>query len=80
VKIEVRLFATLARFLPPGDVAAGSATLELPAGSTVRSLVARLGIPDEVAGIVLVNGRDAAMDRVLARDDVVDMFPPLMGG
>lgn len=79
MKVEVRLFATFAAFLPRDSVA-GTASLELPEGTTVAALAARLGIPAAASRITLVNGEEAAPDRCLAAGDVVAMFPPLAGG
>jgi len=79
VKIEVKLFATLAGYLPePSN--GESATFEVPDGSTVRQLVSSLGIPDAIPAITLVNGRDADPGQVLRDGDVLAMFPPLAGG
>jgi molybdopterin converting factor small subunit len=79
VKVEVRLFATFAPFLPPGSVA-GTAMLELAEGDTVAEVGERLGIPAALPRITLVNGDDAAPDRRLVAGDVVSLFPPLAGG
>ena len=79
MRVEVRLFATLARFLPP-EAASGSAAVDVPEGSTIKALVARLGIPADMPAIALVNGDEAVLGHPLAADDVVDLFPPLMGG
>jgi molybdopterin synthase sulfur carrier subunit len=79
VTVEVRLFATLTGFLPPGSDG-GAATLDVPDGSTVGDVVRRLGIPPDMPAIVLVNGIDAETDRPLAPSDVLTMFPPLAGG
>ena len=79
MKIEVRLFATLAAYLP--DESDGrSAPLEVDAGSTVADAVRLLGIPDDMPFIVMVDGRDAALDRPLGDGDVLSLFPPLAGG
>jgi len=78
VKIEVKLFATFAFYLP--ETSAGSATLEVTTQSTVRQVVTLLGVPDEMPAIILVNGRDADPEQVLEDGDVVAMFPPLAGG
>lgn len=78
MKVEVRLFATFAACLPPGR--ATPATVEIPEGSTVAELTARLGIAPALPRIALVNGEDAAPERRLVAGDVVTLFPPLAGG
>ena len=79
MKIEVRLFATLAGYLPDeGD--GQSATLELADGSRVRDVVRSLRIPEDMPFLTMVNGRDAALDQTLADGDVLSLFPPLAGG
>jgi molybdopterin converting factor small subunit len=78
VKVEVRLFATLATFLPTQS--RGHVALELDDRATLADLVSALGIPDDLSHVALVNGEDAAHDRRLRDGDVVDLFPPLAGG
>lgn len=78
MKIEVKLFATFAFYLP--ETSAGSRTLEVTTGSTVRQVVTLLGVPDGMPAIILVNGRDADPEQVLEDGDVLAMFPPLAGG
>ena len=79
MKVEVRLFANLARYLPAG-VRGEAATLELPEGATVGELVRHLAIPPELPRLTLANGHDAPPDRPLAPGDVVSIVPPLEGG
>jgi molybdopterin converting factor small subunit len=79
MKVEVRLFATLQSYLPPG-ARGDSISLEVPAGATVRDVVESLQIPSEVDCLTVVNGRDAAPDHVLSPGDELAMFPPLSGG
>lgn len=79
MKIEVRLFANLADYLPPGT-RGSSASVEVPDGATVADLVRRLAIPDELPRLMLVNGRDAGAEWRLAPGDVVSLIPPLAGG
>ena len=79
MRIEVRLFANLAAFLPPHG-RDGVAELEIPEGSTVTEVTHHLGIPPDLARVVLVNGRNAEGEGRLAPRDVVTIFPRLAGG
>jgi sulfur-carrier protein len=79
VRVEVRLFATLTLFLPPGG-REGSATLDVPETSTVHDVVQRLGIPIDLERVTLVNGGDATPELQLRPGDVLSVFPPLSGG
>ncbi len=79
MKIEVRLFATLAAHLPDeGD--GRSATLEVADGSTVADVIRSLRIADDTPFLTMLNGRDATLDQPLADGDVLSLFPPLAGG
>jgi molybdopterin converting factor small subunit len=79
VRIEVTAFATLARFLP-ADSTAGTAHVDLAAGSRVADVTRVLGIPAAVPVVVLVNGRDAGPADTLNAGDALTLFPPLAGG
>lgn len=79
MRVEVRLFATLAAFLPPGG-SNGVAVLEVAEGATLEDVARRLGIPAALSCVSLVNGEDAEPRRRLADRDVVTLFPPLAGG
>jgi molybdopterin converting factor small subunit len=79
VKVEVRLFATLAAYLPPTS-RQGVVVVEVAPGSTVRDVIRHLGIPADLERVSLVNGGDAADERPLQAGDVVTLFPPLAGG
>lgn len=74
MKLSVKLFATYrqGRF----DVA----ELERPEGLTVGGLLAELGLPLAELGFVLVRGRHAGLDQVLAAGDTVSVFPKVGGG
>jgi sulfur carrier protein ThiS len=52
----------------------------VPEGTTVVALLHRLGIPDRLPRLVLVNDRDAGPEHRLAAGDVVTVLPPLAGG
>ena len=79
MRIEVRLFATLAHYLPT-DAEAGSTHLDVVEGSSVGDVAGALGIPADLSRIILVNDQDADEGRRLGEGDVVTLFPPLAGG
>jgi len=79
VRVEVRLFATLERFLPPGS-RDGIAVLDVPEGSSAADVARRLGIPAGFDRVLLVNGREAEPERTLVPGDVLALYPPLSGG
>ena len=79
MRVEVHLFATLSRFLPP-DGRDGRAVLDVPDGVRAREVIRRLGIPSDFDRVLLVNGHEADADAVLRADDVLTLFPPLAGG
>ena len=78
MKVEVQLFATLARYLPAGAIG-DSVTLDVPEGSRVSDIVASLHLPRDLDYLRVVNGRDALLEHPLAEGDVVSLFPPLAG-
>lgn len=77
--VEVRLFATLTQFLPPGSKA-GTAVVDVPEGATIADVTRRLGIPPGLDRVMLLNGTDVEDDARLHSGDVIDIFPPLAGG
>ena len=79
MRVEVKLHATLAAYLPPG-ARAGSAMVQLDEDATVADLIEHLAIPADFARVVLVGGHDVPNDHALRAADVVDIFPPLSGG
>ena len=79
MRIEVRLFATLASHLPENAVD-GSAILDVLPGLTADGVLRSLRVPEDMPRIMLVNGRDAAPEQPLQDGDVVSVFPPLAGG
>lgn len=79
MQVEVRLYATLLRYLP--DLKAGQAQqLALPEGATVAGLLAALGVPDGGDLHAFVNDVSVEHDWVLNEGDRVGVFPQLGGG
>ena len=82
ITVDVWLYGPLARY---GGAAARKAhanlQLELPAGSLLRDLLARLALPTEERGITFINGNLSAMpglqpdlDHLLEEGDRVAFF------
>ena len=73
--IDLRLFATLQKFVPENADA-----FPISAGSTVRDVLERLHVPVEKAKLIFVNGLKKDLDTVIADGDRVGVFPPVGGG
>ena len=73
--IDLRLFATLKQFEPPSSHA-----LQIKKGTSVRALVAQLGIPEIKAKLIFINGVKGDLDSILKDGDRVGIFPPVGGG
>lgn len=77
--IQVKLFATLRRYRPdlyPGE----PFEVEVPQGSTIDDLVARLGIRENEVKVAFVDGQARAGAYRLRAGDSVGIFPPVGGG
>lgn len=79
MKVEVRMFANLAKLLPPGSQNK-RATMTVKKGTTVDELLERLKVPEKVTNIVMVNGVQGDRAAELKEGDVVSVFPPIAGG
>ncbi len=77
MRVQVELQAYLDKYSPNG---ASQFELELPEGATVDALLRRLGIPDNMAQVIIVNNENADFDRALQEGDRVVIIPPLAGG
>jgi hypothetical protein len=53
---------------------------DYPPGTRVRQVVEDLTIPDQLLGIVLINGEHADIDELLREGDVLSLLPLLDGG
>lgn len=77
--INVKLFATLRKYLP--DVELGkSKEFQVEEGITIAQLYELLGIPAEEVKLAYVNGIYCESDDYLKDGDEVGIFPPIGGG
>lgn len=74
MNIEVRLFATFR------EGREKKYFLEVAEGTRIIDIINRFEIDKKEASIVLVNGIDGSLDRVLNDGDVLALFPPVGGG
>lgn len=53
---------------------------DYPPGTTCRAIIADVGLTEQELGIVLVNGRHAALETSLEEGDTLSLFPLVGGG
>ncbi len=74
--VRVKLFGSLRRYLP-AEAQGRQATVEAPAGGKVRDVMRLVGVPDEAATVILVNGEHVEADAEVKGGDMVSLFPPI---
>jgi len=79
VKVWIKLLSTYAKYLP-ADVAGCAYSLEISAGTRIKTLQAQLPIPADESQVVLINGRTPLPGQVLEEGDTVAIFPAMAGG
>jgi molybdopterin converting factor small subunit len=79
MQVELRVFATLRKYLPDHPLDRGVVVTVEP-GTTVGQLITKAGVPLEKVKIVMVNNRHADLDQQLVDGDRVAVFPPVAGG
>ena len=80
MKIKLKLYASLARYVPEHETNRGSRMTEVEEGKTIRELLEGFSIPAKAVKIIFLNGVHADLDQVLKEGDRVGVFPPVAGG
>lgn len=84
IKVRVKLYARLDRYLPKKRGERDEADIRLPDGTTVAQVFQRLSLPPELCHLVLVNGHFCAPGdretRALNDGDHLAVWPPVAGG
>jgi molybdopterin converting factor small subunit len=78
MRIEVRLYATLRRHAL--SAAGGVLALDVPVGSKVADVIAKVGVDADEVRILMVNGVSSSLNQVLAEGDRLGLFPAVGGG
>lgn len=76
--VSVELFAFLEKYYP--DDKKGSKKILLAEESTIAILIKKLGIPDNLPLLILVNGQQSDKTSILKDNDDIFMFLPVEGG
>lgn len=83
MRVAVKLYATLADFLPAGTKA-NRVEVDVTAEATLASVLAPFNLPPRLTHLVLLNGVFIApADRpttLLKEGDTVAVWPPIAGG
>jgi len=77
MRVTVGLQAYLGQYSPSGQPVF---EYSLPEGATVQTLINRLNVPEELAGVIIVNDVNADFSDALHDGDRVTLIPPLAGG
>jgi len=83
VQIQLKLFAMLTDYLPPGAVKNQIALL-VDEETTIDQLIDRFNLPRSLVHLVLVNGvyiyPEERLAKTFSNGDVLAMWPPIAGG
>jgi molybdopterin synthase sulfur carrier subunit len=77
MKVKVELQAYLDQYSPNGQ---DTFDYEVPDGASVGDLVVKLGMPAELASVIIVGDTNAGPSHSLKEGDRVILIPPLAGG
>ncbi len=80
MKIEVKLYASLGRYMPQAALEKGKDYLEVGEGTTIKALLQNLEVPLETVKLIFLNGIHAKDNEVLKDGDRLGVFPPVAGG
>jgi len=75
VHVKIKLFATLKKYAPPD-----ADNYPIAPETTLRDVIDRLGMTEEEAKIIFIDGVKGTMDSNLMGGETVSIFPPIGGG
>jgi sulfur carrier protein ThiS len=79
MKIEVKLYSTLTRYLSD-DIRGQKQIMEVKEGTTVNELLQQLGVPADAVKLIFLDGLHSDGDSVLKDGIRLTVFPPVGGG
>jgi len=83
MKIQLKLFATLSAYLPPG-ARQNVVEVDVPDGATPHQIMELCGVPRDQAHLVVLNGvfvlPHQRSSLALSEGDTLALWPPVAGG
>ena len=79
MKVQLCFYASLESRLPE-DRDGNTCTVETDDGTTVRQLLEKMGLPENLPKLMFINGLHAKYDDELKSGDRLAVFPPIAGG
>lgn len=73
--IQLKMFANLSKYTP-----SEGERLTIEPGQSIREILDTIGMPQEKAKLIFVNGIKGDLDTVLSGGERVGLFPPVAGG
>jgi len=73
--ITIKLFASLTKFAPDS-----ADKYPISSGTRIRDIINRLGIPEDKAKLIFINGVKVDLDSSLNGGERIGIFPPVGGG
>ena len=80
MRIEIKLYASLARYMPGQNAGITSQAIEVEEGTTVGKLLGSLEVPANAVKLIFLNGIHAQVDQLLRDGDKLGVFPAVAGG
>lgn len=79
MKIELHLYASLAKYLPP-EAKCKTLIMDIDKNSTIRDIIEQMNIDEKSVKLIFLNGIHADVRNRLKDGDRIGIFPPVGGG
>lgn len=80
MKVQVKLYASLGKYMPQAALEKGQGFVEVGEGTTIKAFLENLNVPLETVKLIFLNGIHAKDTQVLKDGDRLGVFPPVAGG